>query len=559
MLRVRSWSAVGAIVLAGAVAGEAAVTVALEPSAPASDVVASYTQYDTGGNTSVKNDAGYKWKYSGATPAPAGGWGYFLDDATHTEVPYMNRARDLGQTFTVSAGEARWLRSITVRTGFGDNVVRANTYGGSVAIQLFGVTGSPILDDNGSSSGNTAYHGFPHGPYGTIPHERDDYYTGETYAPIALATGGVFPSKEDFGVSGTVDPNDAALKGRFVRFRFDGAAPLLLQPGGTYAFMLMLEDEMDDNGFTLANRYAGGYAGGHGIRREGNGTYPPPTGDVQLDPTHPDNAEALAGGRLPVDMSVRAAIPPGTNGYPDVDTYRDVAFWVQAPSVLAVAADPVVAFTNPADGGTVAGAMSVSVTAVDPNAGSSDGDGIDGVAFTLTRDGRVVAEYADASPAYAWPVDTALFADGSYALTAVATGSAAAGGTSSTVSVAVTLANSLSDDADADSDGLPDWWETLFFGDAQAAEASADADADGASNLDEYLSLTDPQDPTSRPADDAGGLSCAAARGAGVTSVALVLTAAYLLLRRGVSSARPRAAHERVSTSRRDEDCPGRA
>ncbi|MCP4592465.1 MAG: hypothetical protein GY842_17160, partial [bacterium] len=39
---------------------------------------------------------------------------------------------------------------------------------------------------------------------------------------------------------------------------------------------------------------------------------------------------------------------------------------------------------------------------------------------------------------------------------------------------------------DSDSDGLPDWWESKYFGDPVAADTSADADTDGLSNDDEY-------------------------------------------------------------------------
>lgn len=51
--------------------------------------------------------------------------------------------------------------------------------------------------------------------------------------------------------------------------------------------------------------------------------------------------------------------------------------------------------------------------------------------------------------------------------------------------------------SDADSDGLPDWWESAYFSDPVAANASADPDGDGADNLTEYVSGYDPTNPES--------------------------------------------------------------
>jgi len=51
--------------------------------------------------------------------------------------------------------------------------------------------------------------------------------------------------------------------------------------------------------------------------------------------------------------------------------------------------------------------------------------------------------------------------------------------------------------ADADADGLPNAWETQYFGGFTNAIASGDADGDGADNLTEYVSGYDPTNPAS--------------------------------------------------------------
>ncbi|MBN1674519.1 MAG: SUMF1/EgtB/PvdO family nonheme iron enzyme, partial [Kiritimatiellae bacterium] len=45
---------------------------------------------------------------------------------------------------------------------------------------------------------------------------------------------------------------------------------------------------------------------------------------------------------------------------------------------------------------------------------------------------------------------------------------------------------------DTDGDGMPDWWETLYFGGATNGDASADSDGDGLLNDQEYVCGTDP-------------------------------------------------------------------
>ncbi len=47
---------------------------------------------------------------------------------------------------------------------------------------------------------------------------------------------------------------------------------------------------------------------------------------------------------------------------------------------------------------------------------------------------------------------------------------------------------------DSDDDGIPDWWESLYFGGATVAAPDGDLDNDGLNNYYEYLSLTNPRD-----------------------------------------------------------------
>ena len=96
-----------------------------------------------------------------------------------------------------------------------------------------------------------------------------------------------------------------------------------------------------ERNFTLANRNNAAsprppaladaddtYPGGWGLRREGNGVTPPrmiaderPPGD--LDALHQLQAEAT----FPTG-DARYAMPPTCDGYPDVDTYRDLEFYI---------------------------------------------------------------------------------------------------------------------------------------------------------------------------------------------------------------------------------------
>ncbi len=288
---------------------------------------------DTGGNTSVDHDLDLSYKWSGASPYKAGSWGYF--DSSGVETPYIMRNRDLGQTFTYHETEAKQLKSVTLRLGFGSNVVRNGMYGQSLSIQIFKVTGEPVLNENGTTGSDLAFHGFPHDRFSHhIPAKRDDYFEGEEYEHLGIVSGFRFPFRREFGFetadTSFIDPNHSNLKGKYLKFRIPESESIVLQPGQKYAFLILIDEPGEGHGFTLANHYDGNYGGGHGIRREGDGTFPPARAYPEHDFTHRFNSAALKSARLSADLNERLSLSPGTNGYPDVDTWRDLEFYIEA-------------------------------------------------------------------------------------------------------------------------------------------------------------------------------------------------------------------------------------
>jgi hypothetical protein len=249
------------------------------------------------------------------------------------EIPYIKRDRDLGQTFTYTDKIPKKLAAITVCTGYGTNAVRPNMYHKSISIQIFEVSGVPSFNNNGSNSSVSAYHGFPHNRItDSISHIRDDYFTGEVYTSIGLFTGAFFPGKKEFGFpdNNRVVPADHhLLKGKYLRFELPKNNAIVLYPERKYAFLIMIDKIGNDCGFTLANNYKGSYLGGHAIRRDGSGSFPPVPADPQKNFTDAGNAKSLSSAHFPSDFKKRTSIPPGTNGYPDVDTWRDLLFMIE--------------------------------------------------------------------------------------------------------------------------------------------------------------------------------------------------------------------------------------
>jgi len=312
---------------------EIPLTIVIQNTPPSNNIAASYSKSDHGkGNTSLAHDDSNIFKWSGDSPYAHETWGYF--DQTGAEIPYIKRDRDLGQTFFFDSEIPKILKSITVRTGFGTNVVRRGMYGQKISIQLFEVIGSPVLNNNGSDSHTEAFHGFPHNRTGdSINTNRDDYFDGEIYQPLKVIRGASFPKPTDFGflTNDTVPlPEDLNLKGKYLRFLISSDSSILLQPKKQYAFLFMIDEVGAERGFALANNYYGNFEGGHGIRRDGNGIFPPVPANPQLDFIHEKNKEALKAAHFPENFAERIKISPGTNGYPDVCTWRDLEFYIEA-------------------------------------------------------------------------------------------------------------------------------------------------------------------------------------------------------------------------------------
>ena len=306
-------------VLAVAWRGGAALNVSRLPEAPTGpQVLTSYTNYDAGGNTSIRHypRENRSLKYD-----------------TVLNKYYYNRDRDLGQTFRTGS-QGFTLTAITLRTGFGTAPFRSGAAGAEMYVQILRVEGSPVLNDHGTTANPPGARWQTFAP--TNP-TTDDYLTGETYTNLRVVRGGVMPDLAPF----RSNPAGAPGNGQFVRFELTGEDRVRLEPNTTYAFMVGFVEPAAERAMTLANNYGGSYAGGHGIRREGSADTPaffnpaeatPHTEAMFVADTNnvADNTAALDKASFDPDFAVRVAnMNFSTMGMPDVCTFRDLTFYLQ--------------------------------------------------------------------------------------------------------------------------------------------------------------------------------------------------------------------------------------
>jgi tetratricopeptide (TPR) repeat protein len=254
-----------------------------------------------GGNTSVRNEAPLIWKDKG----------------------YYRRARDLGQVFT--APRDFILEAIVLRTGNAHLAFLPGAAGAEVFVQFFDVTGTPVIHDNGTPPGTAAQHGF------STNHRCDDFVEGVEYKTLRVVTGGTLP---DLAAEG-----EATLT--YMKWAFAGPEPLRFQQGKRYAFMVGFVEPAPERNFTLCNRNNASsprepammdgldtYPGGWGLRREGSGKTPPLKVPGEQPPEDSATLMQLKRESAFAQGEARYAITPTCEGYPDVDTYRDLEFYI---------------------------------------------------------------------------------------------------------------------------------------------------------------------------------------------------------------------------------------
>ena len=282
----------------------------------AAGTVPAYLRFsiaDGGGTTSVRRQdrANLKWKSQG----------------------YYQRNRELGQIINIPEGDSIRLDAIVLRTGNTQSAVLAGAPGAEVYLQLYSVEGTATINDNGTPTGTPSEHGF------SDNHRTDDYLDGIAYRPIAILRGGVFPD-----IPATTGNGGEAGHLRYLRWDLLEGGELVLEGGRRYAFLVGFTASGPGKGFSLANNNLAGSAEAPelrtdangadwwSMRREGDGTLPP----TRVPGPNPPGGDSL---RMALqDESLYAfnhecGLAPTTDGFPDVDTYRTLEFYVETKEI----------------------------------------------------------------------------------------------------------------------------------------------------------------------------------------------------------------------------------
>jgi len=246
---------------------------------------------------------------------------------------YFQRNRDVGQVFMPK--QDIHLDALVIRIGPEENAVMAGAPGAELFLQFFKVIGEPSINDNGTPLWTDSKHGF------SKNHRCDDFIEGVTYCPIHIARGGIFPKlPPTMDMKGKPTSDTTAIL-QYLRFDLTGDE-LVFKGGKRYAFMLGFVEPGLGRSFAVGNwnhakrkvppsltdKYDT-YHDGWALRREGDGTIPPTMVDNKKQPKDAALLEKLVKESLFKTPPDRFNLLPATDGYPDVDTYRDLEFYLE--------------------------------------------------------------------------------------------------------------------------------------------------------------------------------------------------------------------------------------
>jgi hypothetical protein len=281
------------------------------------------------GNTSIRNtdEPNLFWKDSPNT----NGFGYF------------QRNRDMGQVFNVPKGKSIKIDALVLRTSKGSNAFMEGASGAEMYVLFYEVKTdekNPLtINENGTFKGDFATHGFDH-----QFNRCDDFIEGDTYVVLHKIAGGICP--EIPYTTQTAYPKGNEPHGeqeghlRYIKFDFLNDSELELEGGKRYAFIVGFKEPGKDRGIawsistTVHTKEPAEFVRDEnniirwGIRREGNGTLPP----TMIEDAHPpkdrkDYNKLVSESMFPKNHYEKLA--PTSNGYPDVDTYRTMEFYLE--------------------------------------------------------------------------------------------------------------------------------------------------------------------------------------------------------------------------------------